>query len=60
MDLQLEYRARALLTEKGTLINRINQIDGALKTLDELAQTLNEEHEEQHEEIETENLTNED
>jgi len=60
MHLQLEEKARALLTEKGTLINRINQIDGALITLDELAKTLNEEHEEQHEEIETENLTNED
>ena len=60
MHLQLEEKARALLTEKGTLISRINQIDGALKTLDELAQTLGEEHEEQHEKIETENLTNED
>ena len=60
MHLQLEEKARALLTEKGTLINRINEINGALITLDELAKTLNEEHEEQHEEIETENLTNED
>ena len=60
MHLQLEEKARALLTEKGTLINRINEINGALITLDELAKTLSEEHEEQHEEIETENLTNED
>jgi len=60
MDLKLEEKARALLTEKGTLISRINQIDGSLKTLDELAKTLGEEHEEQHEKIETENLTNED
>ena len=60
MHLKLEEKARALLTEKGTLINRINQIDGALATLDELAKNLGEEHEEQHEQIETENLTNED
>ena len=60
MHLQLEEKARALLTEKGTLINRINQIDGALITLDELVKNLGEEHEEQHEKIETENLTNED
>ena len=60
MHLKLQEKARALLTEKGTLISRINQIDGALKTLDELTETLGEEHEEEHEKIETENLTNED
>ena len=62
MHLKLQERARKLLEERQTVINRLSEINGALTELDSLAQSLNEEHEEKHEEIEveSENLTNED
>ena len=62
MHLKLQERARKLLEERQAVINRLSEINGALTELDSLAQSLGEEHEEKHEEIEveTENLTNED
>ena len=62
MHLKLQERARTLLEERQRLINRLNEINGALTELDSLANSLGEEHEEKHEEIEakSENLTNED
>ena len=61
MHLKLQERARKLLEERQTVINRLNEINGALTELDSLAQSLGEEHEEKHEEIEveSENPTNE-
>tara|TARA_R100001086_G_scaffold220839_1_gene137828 strand:- start:531 stop:713 length:183 start_codon:yes stop_codon:yes gene_type:complete len=60
MHLKLQERAQKLLQERQTVINRLSEINGALTELDSLAQSLGEEHEEKHEEIESENLTNED
>ena len=62
MHLKLQVRAQKLLQERQAVINRLSEINGALTELDSLAQSLGEEHEEKHEEIEveTENLTNED
>ncbi len=60
MQLKLQERARKLLEERQTVINRLSEINGALTELDSLAKSLGEEHEEKHEEIESENLTNED
>ena len=60
MHLKLQERAQKLLQEKQTVINRLSEINGALTELDSLAQSLGEDHEEKHEEIESENLTNED
>lgn len=62
MHLKLQERAQKLLQERQAVINRLSEINGALTELDSLAQSLGEEHEEKHEEIEveTENLTNED
>jgi len=60
MHLKLQERARKLLEERQTVINRLSEINGALTELDSLAQSLGEEHEEKHEEIESENSTNED
>ena len=61
MHLKLQERAQKLLQERQTVINRLSEINGALTELDSLAQSLGEEHEEKHEEIEveSENLTNE-
>ena len=61
MHLKLQERARKLLEERQAVINRLSEINGALTELDSLAQSLGEEHEEKHEEIEveSENLTNE-
>ena len=59
MHLKLQERAQKLLQEKQTVINRLSEINGALTELDSLAQSLGEDHEEKHEEIESENLTNE-
>ena len=61
MHLQLQERAQKLLQERQAVINRLSEINGALTELDSLAQSLGEEHEEKHEEIEveSENLTNE-
>ena len=52
-------KTKVLIDNMSMLYDR-GKIDGALITLDELAKNLGEEHEEQHEKIETENLTNED
>ena len=62
MHLKLQERAQKLLQERQAVINRLSEINGALTELDSLAQSLGEEHEEKHEEIEveSENLTNED
>ena len=62
MHLKLQERARKLLEERQAVINRLSEINGALTELDSLAQSLGDEHEEKHEEIEveSENLTNED
>ena len=62
MHLKLQERAQKLLQERQTVINRLSEINGALTELDSLAQSLGDEHEEKHEEIEveSENLTNED
>ena len=60
MHLKLQERARKLLEERQAVIIRLSEINGALTELDSLAQSLGEEHEEKHEEIESENLTNED
>ena len=62
MHLKLQERAQKLLQERQAVINRLSEINGAQTELDSLAQSLGEEHEEKHEEIEveTENLTNED
>jgi len=61
MHLKLQERAQKLLQERQAVINRLSEINGALTELDSLAQSLGEEHEEKHEEIEveSENLTNE-
>ena len=61
MHLKLQERAQKLLQERQTVINRLSEINGALTELDSLAQSLGDEHEEKHEEIEveSENLTNE-
>ena len=61
MHLQLQERAQKLLQERQAVINRLSEINGALTELDSLAQSLDKEHEEKHEEIEveSENLTNE-
>lgn len=60
MHLKLQERARKLLEERQAVINRLSEINGALTELDSLAKSLDEEHEETHEEIESENSTNED
>ena len=62
MHLKLQERAQKLLQERQAVINRLSEINGALTELDSLAQSLGDEHEEKHEEIEveSENLTNED
>ena len=61
MHLKLQERAQKLLQERQAVINRLSEINGALTELDSLAQSLGEEHEEKHEEIEVESetLTNE-
>ena len=61
MHLKLQERAQKLLQERQAVINRLSEINGALTELDSLAQSLGDEHEEKHEEIEveSENLTNE-
>ena len=62
MHLKLQERAQKLLQERQAVINRLSEINGALTELDSLAQSLGDEHEEKHEEIEveSENSTNED
>ena len=62
MHLKLQERAQKLIQERQAVINRLSEINGALTELDSLAQSLGDEHEEKHEEIEvaSENLTNED
>tara|TARA_R100001594_G_scaffold24051_1_gene47155 strand:- start:468 stop:650 length:183 start_codon:yes stop_codon:yes gene_type:complete len=60
MHLKLQERARKLLEERQAVINRLSEINGALTELDSLAKSLDKEHEETHEEIESENSTNED
>ena len=45
MHLKLQERARQLLEERQAVINRLSEINGALKELDSLALSLDEKHE---------------